>query len=119
MCIRDSYNGTNWLGGAVVQAASNAIPIVVWVGTNRTEMNLTVYLPPANPQVFQYDANGNLTNDGQRAYSWDEENRLVAVEMKDGLVQPRLRSEYTYDAQGRRVRAVTESTARTRRPWAS
>jgi|GEM_PF-2335775 len=99
-------NGTNWLGGAVVQAASNAIPIVVWAGTNSTETNLAVYLPPANPQVFQYDANGNLTNDGQRAYAWDEENRLVAVEMKAGLVQPRLRSEYTYDAQGRRVRAV-------------
>jgi len=102
------YNNTNWLGGAFVQAASNAIPVVVWAGTNSTETNLTVYLPPTNPQVFQYDANGNLTNDGQRAYSWDDENRLVAIEAlaSADLSASRRRSEYVYDAQWRRIKTV-------------
>jgi len=76
--------------------------------TDNTETNLTVYLPPANPQVFQYDASGNLTNDGRRAYSWDEENQLVAIETLVS-VDPsvaRRRSEYVYDAQWRRIKAT-------------
>jgi len=44
-----------------------------------------------------------LTNDGERAYFWDDENRLIAVET---LVGERGRSEYTYDAQWRRIRKV-------------
>ena len=47
-----------------------------------------------------------MTGDGQRVFAWDDENRLIAAEVKEGLGQPRLRSEYTYDAQSRRVRAV-------------
>jgi hypothetical protein len=31
------------------------------------------------PKAYQYDANGNLTNDGRMAYFWNDENRLVAV----------------------------------------
>lgn len=30
-------------------------------------------------KAYQYDANGNLTNDGRMAYFWNDENRLVAV----------------------------------------
>ena len=29
--------------------------------------------------VFEYDADGNLTNDGRWAYTWDGENRLVTM----------------------------------------
>ena len=100
-------NVTNWLGGATVAAGSNAVPIVVWQGTNSTQTNLTVFLPPASPQAFLYDANGNLTNDGQRAYFWDEENRLISVSSVSSVVK--LRSEYSYDAQGRRIRKVDYS----------
>jgi len=32
------------------------------------------------PQVLQYDADGNLTNDSRFSYSWDGENRLLKVE---------------------------------------
>jgi RHS repeat-associated protein len=31
------------------------------------------------PQTFQYDADGNLTNDGVFSYGWDAENRLTSV----------------------------------------
>jgi RHS repeat-associated protein len=102
------YNGTNYLGGGKVSLpGSNNIPIVAWLGTNSTEINRTVYMPPAKPQAFLYDLNGNLTNDGQRAYYWDEENRLVAVETQGDAGIPaceKKRSEYLYDAQGRRAR---------------
>ena len=42
---------------------------------------------------YAYDANGNLTNDGERAYAWDEENRLIEVrDLASG--QPLMRSRY-------------------------
>ena len=73
------YQGTNWLGGATVTAGSNNIPVVAWIGTNGTEANRIVFLPPSNPQPFSYDRNGNLLSDGYRNYTWNDENRLVAI----------------------------------------
>jgi len=51
---------------------------------------------------LQYDRNGNLTNDGIRAYFWDLQNQLVAVEDVE-IVQGSTRVTYTYDAMGRRT----------------
>ncbi len=92
--------GTNYLGGAKVGPGSNAIPVVAWNGTNSTQTNRTVYMPPVKPQKFLYDLNGNITNDEQRAFFWDEENRLVTIE---SLVGEKRKSEYVYDAQWRRT----------------
>lgn len=52
-----------------------------------------------SPKTYQYDANGNLTNDGRMVYYWNDENRLVAVrDAKTGaLIQ-----ENRYDGHGRR-----------------
>jgi len=69
---------------------------------------LNVFLP-ATPEQFTYDADGNLTQDGRWNYSWDGENRLVAMEVRDELkplfAQP-LRLQFSYDSQHRRVRKV-------------
>ena len=35
--------------------------------------------PPAGPATFAYDANGNLTSDGDTTYVYDVENRLVSA----------------------------------------
>lgn len=35
---------------------------------------------PKTPEVFSYDADGNLTADGSWTYEWDAENRLIAQE---------------------------------------
>jgi RHS repeat-associated protein len=97
------FDGTNYWGGARVAPGSNVASIVALdAASNRTTALRPFQMPPANPEVFQYDLNGNLTNDGQRACFWDEENRLVAVE-GSAPSNPRLRSEYLYDAQGRRI----------------
>lgn len=32
------------------------------------------------PQIFRYDADGNLTNDGRFSYVWDSENRVTSFE---------------------------------------
>ena len=36
------------------------------------------------PEDFSYDADGNLTNDGRFAYTWDGENRLVGDDEQHG-----------------------------------
>lgn len=61
---------------------------------------------PANSQTLTYDADGNLAFDGIWAYAWDGENRLVTMTMTNvaGIAATnRLRLEFAYDFQGRRL----------------
>jgi RHS repeat-associated protein len=46
---------------------------------------------------FQYDAAGNMTNDGTHSYTYDAEHRITAVDGGNT-------ASYVYDAMGRRVR---------------
>ena len=59
---------------------------------------------PKTAEVFSYDADGNLTNDGRWAYLWDGENRLVRqfapTTGPSGSVKA---LTYGYDWQGRRI----------------
>lgn len=52
---------------------------------------------------FQYDANGNLTNDGLRSFQYDDENQLISVWANNAW-----KSDFTYDGLHRR-RAETNS----------
>ncbi len=66
-----------------------------------------------HPEVFEYDADGNLLADGRWDYTWDGENRLIGMETRTGLSTnvPRQRLEFGYDGQGRRIRkAVADWT---------
>jgi RHS repeat-associated protein len=61
---------------------------------------------PANNQTLTYDADGNLTFDGIWTYEWDGENRLTVMTMTNianVTDAKRLRLEFAYDLQGRRV----------------
>ena len=68
------------------------------LGRNDTN-NLTVNLP--NVLAFQYDLNGNLTNDGSRSFAYDDENQLISVVVTNatGVVT---RSDFAYDGFMRR-----------------
>lgn len=55
--------------------------------------------------TFQYDGNGNLTNDGWRNFAYDAENQLVQVLVSnqwmsrfsyDGIMRRRVRTEFTW-----------------------
>ena len=62
-----------------------------------------------NAQALQHDANGNLTNDGCHAYTYDEENRLVQVVRLGTLPgDPRVVAQYAYDALGRRIAKLAD-----------
>jgi len=47
---------------------------------------------------YQYDANGNIINDGEHTYTYDSRNRLVGV---DGT------STYLYNANNMRVKKTS------------
>ncbi|MEO6544223.1 MAG: RHS repeat-associated core domain-containing protein [Nitrospiraceae bacterium] len=65
---------------------------------------------PANEQTtfsgatLQYDANGNLTNDGANMYVWDSRNRLVSM---SGSAT----ANFNYDALGRRTNKTINGVA--------
>ena len=53
-------------------------------------------------QRLQYDANGNLLNDGQRSYQWDGADRLIQItDLQTGVS-----SEFTYDGYSRRTTEI-------------
>ena len=61
---------------------------------------------PQTPETFSYDADGNLTDDARWHYTWDAENRLIAMESQAAAVSAgvsKQRLDFAYDGQGRRV----------------
>jgi len=58
-----------------------------------------------NSPTYQYDAAGNLLNDGTNTYQWDAEGRLTAVTLSGNIV-----SMNTYNALGQRVEDATQSS---------
>ena len=61
---------------------------------------------PAYGQTLVYDADGNLSFDGIWNYQWDGENRLISMNMTNVTslaATNRLRLDFAYDYQGRRV----------------
>ena len=68
---------------------------------------------PKSPEEFACDLDGNTLRDGRWDYTWDGENRLIAVETRAEAVAAgvaKTKIEYAYDGRGRRI-------ARTLRPW--
>ena len=60
----------------------------------------------AAAQAFSYDNDGNLTSDGLWDYTWDAENRLVAMQTSVAAATagfPNQRLEFKYDYLGRRI----------------
>lgn len=69
-----------------------------------TEIQQSAYVAKT-PEVFIHDLDGNLTADARWSYTWDAENRLIAMETNSlasaiGVTKQKL--EFAYDAQGRR-----------------
>jgi RHS repeat-associated protein len=80
----------NWLTGKTGQ--TNGAP----VSKTFTPNNLNQY-SQVSGVTLTHDANGSLTHDGTRTYSYDQENRLTAVA---GV-------SFTYDGMSRRVASGT------------
>lgn len=72
---------------------------------------LALFMSPKK-EAFAYDADGNLISDGQWTYTYDAENRLVAMQTKDALIPALLAHtggerplliNFTYDYASRRA----------------
>ena len=67
-----------------------------------TANNLNQYTAITNPSVSPtHDGDGNMTFDGEWTYTWNADNRLIAIE------NAMHREEYDYDYMGRRWRLKT------------
>jgi len=59
-------------------------------------------------RTLSYDLDGNLTNDGVFAYTWDAENRLISASSNGTEI-----ASYKYDYMSRRYQKVVGSTTNT------
>ncbi|MGA2866363.1 MAG: RHS repeat domain-containing protein [Verrucomicrobiota bacterium] len=89
-------------GSAVWQSVTNAQS-----GQTSVTGNLFV---PKTPELFAYDADGNLTNDGRWSYTWDAENRLVRM-TNNTAVGPQQLITFQYDWKGRRIHKQVSANA--------
>ncbi len=81
--------------GFTLNDGNNTFSTVAQGSGQSTANNLTVYAPQT--VTFQYDASGNLTNDGWRGFFYDEENQLTKVTIGTGW-----KTEFVYDGLGRK-----------------
>jgi len=100
----------NWRGHATVKTGANAIPLVATdVDKNTTTKTINVTVSGGAARIPKYDANGNLTNDGNgKVYAYDAGNRLVSVTQTVNGVQTV--TGYVYNGLGRRVRETSNGT---------
>ncbi len=78
---------------------------------NRTTADGVAYTPnnlnqynQVNSQVYSYDGNGNLTDDGPNGYTYDVENRLTSAQNVSH------NSTYAYDGLGRRISKTVDGS---------
>ncbi len=92
---------------AVDNSADSVFTNITVIASDATSTSLVARTSfvPRSPEVFAYDLDGNLTQDGQWGYTWDAENRLTRMELLTNAVpaEHRLQLSFTYDWQGRRI----------------
>jgi RHS repeat-associated protein len=91
-------------GPAQVTSGTNTVAVMATDPSGNVRTNTYQVSISGTGASYTYDANGNLTGDGTRAYEYDALNRLVSI------TQGTLRSEFTYDGEDRRVRVVEKTS---------
>ena len=86
------------------------VPIPATTGINETATyspnnNRMTKTSGAGSRNYTYDANGNVTSDGIRTFTWDSLNRLVKVEKAGSII-----ATYGYDSRNRRIRKTIGTT---------
>ena len=112
-----------WWAYSETAAGSNAtlLDFNIYAGLYGTsdQARATLLLPPATVTPL-YDADGNLTDDGLRTFTWDAENRLTSVTTKDDLLPagaPLYRVTYQYDDLSRRIAQTVEARISPQGVW--
>jgi RHS repeat-associated protein len=62
------------------------------------------------PEVFGYDADGNLTSDGRFNFTWDGENRLINLTSLSGApTGSKVELDLAYDFKSRRIQKIVST----------
>jgi len=105
-----AVNGTNALRYNDATFAATNMPLTTSYTATASDSygrhsTNTVTVSIATNTTYQYDGNGNLTNDGLRSFAYDNENQLLQVWVPnqwfsqfayDGKMRRRIRQEYTW-----------------------
>lgn len=102
-----------------VAVTNGSTAVVQWLNTVATNTSGTSVVArlsyvPQTPEAFTHDADGNLTQDGLWAYTWDAENRLTRIETRTNAVTDTAfwkRIDCDYDYAGRRVRVRVRTSS--------
>jgi RHS repeat-associated protein len=106
-----SANSTNGAKFAyALDPAGNITRISQPSGATTLAYNKTNTLTAEGAQPVTADADGNILSDGARSYSWDAENRLVAITYK---AQPGKHTTFSYDGLDRRAAIRTTVNSKT------
>jgi RHS repeat-associated protein len=101
--FREELNVDN-SSSALWQGVTNFASISNSASADLAATNIGSVFVPKTAEVFSYDADGNLTNDGRWSYSWDAENRLTNMTSQSTApTGSKLKLDFTYDYLGRRV----------------
>lgn len=105
-------NASNQFQTNILPQGSSQTPLTILAvapdGTVASQKNHVLNTTP-----FQYDANGNLTQDQYKKYQWDAANRLISVTyLNPQPVSVTDNITFQYDGSGRRV-AITEKHGNT------
>jgi hypothetical protein len=109
-----TVNGqTAWRKGEYFWATvkSNNTAAAQWEGVSVVSGSFTNngnLFVPKTPEQFNYDADGNLTNDGRFAYTWDGENRLTKMTVNTN-VGPQYTLTFVHDPQDRRIQKMVST----------
>ncbi len=96
---------------AVNNSSSALWTNIIVAGTGQTSVTGNVYVAQ-EPEVFSYDADGNLTNDGRFSWTWDGENRLINLtSLSSAPTGSKVKLDFVYDYQGRRIQKLVSTNS--------
>ena len=82
---------------------TNGNPNNAWYGTT----NIGHVFVAETPESYSYDLDGNLLSDGHWNYTWDGENRLIALTNNANIaLAGQYALTFAYDYQGRRIQKL-------------
>jgi RHS repeat-associated protein len=101
---------TNFVANPSLSGGTNTVTVVATNGNGAAQTNhYQVVIPASSTLSPTYDADGNLTSNGNgQTYAWDAENRLITITYTGGAT-----SNFAYDAFGRRVSIIEKNSGGT------
>jgi RHS repeat-associated protein len=106
---RDQLGLSN-TSGPVWESVTNLAVLNQGTNADIIDTNIGNVFLPQTPEVFTYDADGNLTSDGRWTNFWDAENRLISVQsLTNGPASSKLQSLFSYDYMGRRMSKIVSN----------